>query len=366
MNSTQKLNVGVIGCGNISGAYLKHAKSYQHMVMTTVADLNSDLATAKAKEFALAEQGVEALLNNPQIDIILNLTTPQAHVAVNRQALEHGKHVYCEKPFGLNIAETQAVLDLAKIKNLRVGCAPDTFMGAGHQTARKLIDDGWIGQVISGTAIMMCGGHESWHPNPGFYYKIGGGPLMDMGPYYITDLVQMLGPVAEVQAMSYQSGERTCSSEALSGVKLNVEVMTHLSGNLKFENGALITLIMSFDTVAANHSNIEIHGSQGSLQVPDPNGFGGQVMFAQRNVHKFEPVPHAFPYADNMRSIGLADMATAIIEKREHRAHGALAHHVLDVMLSLEQSAKSGQKLTIKSRCAKPMPMKRFPVYGEV
>lgn len=366
MSPLRKLCVGVIGCGNISGAYLKHAKFYQHMVIATVADLNEDLAKAKAKEFNLEEQSVAELLKNPRIDIILNLTTPQAHVAVNIQALENGKHVYCEKPFGLKLDETQKVLDLAKAKNLRVGCAPDTFMGASHQTARQLLDGGWIGPVISGTAIMMCAGHESWHPNPSFYYKTGGGPLMDMGPYYITNLVQMLGPVVEVQAMSCRSGERTCSSELQRGVKISVDVDTHLTGNLRFENGALISLIMSFDAVAAQHSPIELHGPQGSLLVPDPNGFGGQVMFAQRNVHKFEAVPHTFPYAENMRSIGVADMAGAIIENREHRANGELAHHVLDVMLSFQQSAKIGQNVVIQSRCKRPMPMNRFAVIGEV
>lgn len=366
MSERKKLNVGVVGCGNISGAYLQHSRVYQDMEITTVADLNEEAAKAMAEKHELKVQGIDELMKNPDIDIVLNLTTPQAHVPVNLQALENGKHAYCEKPFGLDRESSQKVLDLAKEKGLRVGCAPDTFLGSGHQTARKVIDDGWIGDVLSGTAFMMCPGHEAWHPAPEFYYQPGGGPLLDMGPYYITNLVQLLGPVAEVQSMTMRSPDRVCTSESRKGDILPVDVETHVTGNLRFESGAVITMVMSFDVRAGQHNPIELHGSKGSLHVPDPNGFSGEVNFAQRNV-KGAPtnVPHLFAQP-GFRSLGLADMAHGIIYNKPHRASGELAYHVLDVMLSLLEAGESGNTQKITSTCERPNPMNRFAIVGEI
>jgi len=349
----KKLQVGVIGCGNISGAYFAHAKHFDSMEIVACADIVPAAAKEKAKKFNIKAMTVNAILASKSIDIILNLTLPQTHASVNLKALKAGKHVYCEKPFGLNMAESQEVLAYAKKANLLVGCAPDTFLGAGHQTARKMIDDGWLGNIISGTAFMMCPGHESWHPNPGFYYLKGGGPVLDMGPYYVTALVNMLGPVQTVTAMASMSGERTATCDEKKGEKLPVEVNTHVAGTLQFKSGAIITMVMSFDTIRGEHKPIELHGTLASMQVPDPNGFGGPVMYKSKRNKNIE-VPLSHIYKDNSRSIGLADMACSVQNGTEHRASGKLANHVLDVMLSLDESAKQKKHINIKSTCSRP------------
>ena len=360
------LKAGIIGCGNISGAYLNHAKTFESMRLVACADLNAEVAKGKADEFGLEAVAIDALLAREDIDLILNLTTPQAHAPVNLQALKAGKHVYCEKPFALSMDEADEVLRLAEERGLRVGCAPDTFLGGGIQTCRKLIDDGWIGTPVAGTAFMMCPGHESWHPNPGFYYLQGGGPLLDMGPYYITALVNLLGPVAEVQAMAHMSGERTCTCEARRGEVLPVEVDTHVTGTLRFKQGAAITLIMSFDVTDTIGRNIEVHGTDGSIHVPDPNTFGGPVSYARRNGDGLKEAPLTHGYADNMRGIGLADMAQGIISDRPHRASGELAAHVLEVMLALGEASKSKGNISIKSVPSQPAAMAGSLTYGSL
>jgi predicted dehydrogenase len=353
----KKLKVGVIGCGAISGAYFEHANHFESMEIVACADIVAASAKAAAKKHNIKAMTVKALLDSKSIDMVLNLTLPQTHASINLKALKAGKHVYSEKPFGLDLNEAKEVIDYADKKNLLVGCAPDTFLGAGHQTARKLIDDNWLGNVVSGTAFMMCPGHESWHPNPGFYYLKGGGPVLDMGPYYITALVNMLGPVEMVTAMSSQSGERTATCEAKNGEKLPVEVDTHVSGTLKFKSGAVITLVMSFDTIKAQHHPIELHGTEASLQVPDPNGFGGNLNYTKRGTREMKPVPHSHIYGGGCRSIGLADMACSIQDGTAHRASGKLAYHVLEIMLALEESSNQNKHIKIKSKCERPRAM---------
>ncbi len=350
----KKMKVGVIGCGKISGAYFKAAQTFNFMEYSCCADLNAEAAKAKEEEFGCKAVTVDELFADDSIEAVLNLTIPQAHSEVNIQALEAGKHVYLEKPFALSMEEAAPVLALAEEKGLRIGCAPDTFFGGTHQTCRKLIDDGWIGQPISGVAFMACAGHEAWHPNPAFYYLKGGGPLFDMGPYYITALVNMLGPVKKVSAMGKKGfPERTCTSEARFGEKLPVEVNTHITGTLEFCNGAIITLVMSFDIAQNTLPKIEVHGTAGSLSVPDPNGFGGKVMFAKAR-KPFEDVAVPFGYTDNMRSIGLADMAKGIMDGRKHRASGELAYHVLEIMCAIEQSAAEEKFVELTTTCERP------------
>jgi predicted dehydrogenase len=350
----KKLKVGVIGCGSISGAYFSHANHFDSMQIVACADIMPAASKAKAKEHGIKAMTVKALLADKKIDIVLNLTLPQTHAEINLKALKAGKHVYTEKPFGLNLIEAKEVLEVSNKTKLLVGCAPDTFLGAGHQTARKLIDDGWMGDIISGTAFMMCPGHEAWHPNPGFYYLKGGGPVLDMGPYYVTALVNMLGPVETVTAISSRSGERTATSEARKGEKFPVEVDTHVAGVLKFKSGAVITMVMSFDTIRGQHNPIELHGTKASMQVPDPNGFGGPVRYAKKGDKEFAPVPHSHIYKDNSRSIGLADMACSVQDGTEHRASGKLAYHALEVMLALEESSKKKKHIDLKSTCSRP------------
>lgn len=359
MEKTKKVfRVGVIGCGNISGAYFNAAKNFRMLDYAVCADLDPARAEAKAKEFGSRACTVDELLANPEIDAVLNLTTPAHHVEVNLAALAAGKHVYAEKPFGLAFTDGRKVTEAAAKGGLRVGSAPDTFLGGGHQAVRKLIDDGWIGTVLSGTAFMQCPGHESWHPAPEFYYLKGGGPLFDMGPYYITALVNLLGPVKRVVGLARKGfEERVCRSEARKGDRLPVEVNTHVAGVLEFANGALITMVMSFDVRRSDCQLIELHGTEGSLAVPDPNGFGGQVRYARGFGRDWEPVPTPFEYTDNMRSIGLADMAMGIMNGRPHRCNGDLALHVLEIMCGLEQAAREARAVEMTTGCARPQPL---------
>ncbi len=350
----EKVKVGLIGCGNISGSYLNAVKTFEFMEIPKCADINHAAAEAKAKEFGMQAVSIDKLLADPEIKIILNLTIPKAHTEVNLKALNGGKHVHCEKPFAITMAEGRKVMELAKKKNLLVGCAPDTFLGAGIQTCRKIIDDGWIGRPVAGTAFMMCPGHESWHPNAGFYYQTGGGPTLDMGPYYITALVNLLGPVKRVCACTSRArNERFATSKELYGKMLPVEVETHQAGVLEFANGAIITVVMSFDVWRHDHSNIEIYGTAGSLKVPDPNGFGGPVKLS-RPGSEWQEIPLSHCYADNMRVIGVADMVKAIQGRRINRCSGELAYHVLDVMLAFEDSSRSGKHIVLKTTCKKP------------
>src|SRR5690349_17784497 len=350
-----KVGIGVIGCGVISGAYLTAAKAFPILDIRGLADMNPAAAAARAKEFGLKAIAIDTLLADPTIEIILNLTIPKAHVAVGLQALKAGKHVYSEKPLGVVFKDGRKLMDFAAKRKLRVGSAPNTFLGGAHQTCRKLIDSGMIGAPVGGTAFFMCPGHERWHPAPDFYYQKGGGPVLDMAPYYITDLVNLLGPVARVLAMtSMPKKTRTITSQPRHGEAIPVEVPTHAVGTLQFVSGALVQMSMSFDVTAHRHLPIEIYGTKGTLVVPDPNRFGGEIEFAAEK-EKWIPLKTELPYADgNHRSIGLADMAHAIRSKRPHRASGALALHVLEVMEAFDRSAKSGRAIAIATRPERP------------
>ena len=354
------VQAGIIGCGNISQAYLSAAKKLDILEITSCADINMDAAKAKAADNGIKAVTVDELLANSNIEIIINLTTPQAHAEVNIQALEAGKHAHCEKPFAVTREDGKKVLDLAKQKGLMTGCAPDTFLGGGLQTCRKYIDDGWIGTPVSGTAFMCCHGHEGWHPNPGFYYLKGGGPLFDMGPYYLTALVHLLGPVKRVASVCGRAlDERLATSEVANGQILPVEVSTHAAGTLEFVSGAIITVVMSFDVWKHSNHNLEIHGTEGSLKVPDPNTFGGPAFLYKAGMDGWQEVPLSHGNSENMRSIGAADMAYAIQSGRANRCAGEMAYHVLDVMHAFDESSESGTHVEIKSTCAQPSP---FPL----
>src|SRR5690349_3511340 len=278
----RKVGVGIIGCGTISTAYLKAVQRFPVMEIKALADMRSDAAERQGLAFGLPGMRVDQLLKRDDVEIVVNLTVPLAHTDVSLAILNAGKHVHSEKPLGVSVAEARKVMDLAAAKNLRVGCAPDTFLGGGHQTARKAIDDGAIGRPVAGTAFFMCPGHERWHPAPGFYYLRGGGPMLDMGPYYITDLIHLLGPIASVMgSVAKPKLERLITSEPLNGTLIPVEVATHVAGILEFVSGAVVTIVMSFDVPKHNHAPIELYGTEGSLIVPDPNKFGGEVAVAR-------------------------------------------------------------------------------------
>ncbi len=354
-----KVNVGVVGCGNISSAYLEISKSFEILNVTAVADLDMSRARAKAEKYGVPKVcTVREMLADPTIEIILNLTTPGAHAEIGLAAVENGKSVYNEKPLTIQRADAQKMLAIAKEKGLRVGGAPDTFMGAGIQTCRKLIDDGVIGRPVAATAFMMCHGHEGWHPDPEFYYQVGGGPMFDMGPYYLTALVNLLGPVRRVTGSAQTSfPERTIGSEPKRGRKITVETPTHLVTVLDFAGGATGSLITSFDVWAHSMPCIEIYGSEGSLSVPDPNGFGGQVKVWTTGKREWMDVPLLPLRAQNSRSLGLADMATAIRTGRAHRANGDLAYHVLDIMHAAHDASRSGQHIELTSGVERPAAM---------
>ncbi len=361
MSKPNTIGIGIIGCGNISQAYFDGARTFEVLEVVACADLNMEVAQAKAEENKCQAQTVEELLKNPDVDLVINLTIPAVHAEVSLKALEAGKHVHCEKPLAVNLTDGKAVLDLAEQKGLLVGCAPDTFMGAGYQTCRKLIDDGWLGRITGGSAFLMARGPESWHPNPAFFYQKGAGPMFDMGPYYITALVHLLGPVKEVTAVTTQAfTERIATCKEKFGEKLPVNVPTHYSGTLVFHSGAVISMTISFDVHSHTHSRIELYGTEGSMESPDPNTFGGPVkLWTPHSDNEWQTQALSHPYAGNMRSIGAADLAYAILSDgaHQHRTSGALAYHALEIMHAFEKSSDSGQRESINSKPPQPAPL---------
>ena len=360
-----KIKAGIIGAGNISGIYLENGSKFDTMEVVAIADLDVERAKEKAAEHNIKGYSVEKLLADDEVEMIINLTIPQAHASVNIKALEAGKHVYVEKPFSVTREEAKQVLALAEQKGLYVGSAPDTFLGGGIQTAIKVIEDGWIGTPIGASAFMLTGGHERWHPNPEFYYQTGGGPMFDMGPYYLTALVAILGPIRRVTGSANISyTERTITSMPKAGQKIKVEVPTHISGVIDFTSGAMGTIITSFDTPGfTSLPRIEIYGSQGTLTVPDPNDFGGDIQIHRPGTKEWSSIPLLYPNSDNARGLGAADMALAILEGRPHRASGQLGYHVLEAMHGFHDAAAEGKHYIMESSCEKPalLPLGKRP-----
>ena len=354
MNDQARVRIGLIGCGVISNAYLTISERFPILEFVACADIVPEAAKRTADKYGLQAISTQELLARDDIEVVLNLTIPAAHGEINLAALESGKHAFCEKPFGLDVAEGLHVLERAQELNLRLGCAPDTFLGGGHQTVRQLVDQGAIGQPLSGTAFMMGHGHETWHPAPEFYYKPGGGPLYDMGPYYLTALVNSLGPVKRVAAITSRGfQQRTITSQPKHGDIIDVEVDTHTSGVLEFHNGAVVTVVMSFDVWRHSNRFIELHGADGSLTCPDPNGFGGKIgLSGGSREWENQAISHA--NLENSRSIGLADMCVGIRSGRPHRASGDLAFHVLEIMDAFGKSSQSGQHIELTSRPERP------------
>ncbi len=356
----KKVKIGIVGCGNISEIYFRNlCKVFHNIEVKACADLDRERAQARADEFAGVQvMTVDELMADPEIKIVLNLTIPQAHFSVSMQAIEAGKSVHTEKPITLTREEGQKLLEAARDKGVLVGNAPDTFMGAGIQTSRKLIDEGWIGKPIGAQAFMYCHGPESWHPDPEFYYKAGGGPMFDMGPYYLTALVSLMGPVKRVSGSARISfPERTITSEQKYGEKIKVEVPTHVTGILDFASGAIGTIITSFDVWASEVPHIEIFGTEGTLSVPDPNGFGDAPKVKRLNDKEWSNIPLTHSYAENSRGIGIADLASALITKRPHRASGELAYHVLDIMHAIHDASEKSTCIAIRSSCERPDPL---------
>ena len=356
-----KVKLGIVGSGVISGIYLENCLKFKLLEVAAIADIDLSRARSRAEEYGIPKAcSVEELLGDPDIELVLNLTIPAAHAEISLAALEAGKHVYSEKPLAISTEDGRRILELAQRKGLKVGVAPDTVLGGGIQTCRKLIDDGWIGQPVAATAFMMSSGPERWHPNPDFLYDVGGGPMFDMGPYYLSALITLLGPIRRLTgsaAISYP--ERTITSEARYGQKIPVLTPTHIAGVIDFTSGAIGTLVTSFDIKGGSQvPRIEIYGSHGTLSVPDPNTFGGpvKIRLAGKDSEWMEmPLAHAL--TDNSRGIGLLDMAYAIRLGYSHRANGDLAYQVLEAMHGIHIASREGRHYVMEGKCERPDPL---------
>jgi predicted dehydrogenase len=361
MNEVLVLKVGIIGCGQISSIYIENSKKFNGFDVAACADLDIERAKEQAEKYDIPKAcSVDELLQDPSIEIVINLTIPKAHAEVSLAALEAEKHVYLEKPLAINFEDGKKVLETAKSKGLLVGGAPDTFLGGGLQTCRKLIDDGWIGEPVAATAFMMGNGPEGWHANPEFFYEEGAGPLFDMGPYYITALVNLMGPIQRVTGSAKITySERMIKSQPKYGQMISVQTPTHVTGILDFTNGGTATMITSFDVKGGSKlPRIEIYGEYGTLGVPDPNTFDGPVFIKKQGERDWQEVPLSHGFTANSRGIGLLDMVSAIKNSRAHRSSGDLTLHVLETMSGILQSAKESRPYDLTSSLERP---KAFP-----
>ena len=358
VHGQQPVGVGIVGLGNISDTYLRNISQEFPEILQIIGctDLNRQRSAAVAAEYAITDfADMSTLLADDQIEVVLNLTTPKSHHEVSTAAISAGKHVYSEKPIGIEFPAAQHLLRKAQAADLLIGCAPDTFLGAGLQTCRRLVDTGVVGDPIAATVAMVCHGHENWHPSPAFFYQQGAGPLLDMGPYYLTALVSLMGPVKRVIGVEQTTfASRTITSEPLSGTVIDVEVPTHIAALLQFTCGATATLLMSFDVWGARLPHLEVYGTQGSLHGPDPNTFGGPVFLKSAKTVEWEEVPVLGPWQQDSRGLGLADLAAAVRLGRPPRASAVMATHVLEVMHGVHVSATTNTGYDMVTTCPRP------------
>ena len=387
----RNVKIGIIGCGVISHTYISNIKSmFQWLDIVACASGHVEKAKAVAEKYSIPNAyTVEELLADSEIEIVINLTTPDAHTEINQKILNAGKHVYCEKPFALNLKDAKETLELAKSKGLMVGCAPETFLGAGLQTCRKAIDEGWIGRPIAATVNMISHGVETWHASPEFYYKRGGGPMLDMGPYYLTAMVALLGPISQTACFSSIGNKtRTIYSNPLRGNKINVEVPTTYTGIMEFESGVHANINMSFDVWLSNLPKFEIYGTEGTLFVPDPNMFGGKIKIFRkervldslnssfyggkevnysRNYEDLQELPQIYEEPlEYMRGLGVLDMAFALVNGRKHRTSEDLIYHVTEALLSFDTAVRNDVVYKMQSTCSRPKPMPTGLAFGEL
>lgn len=380
-NESSSMGIGFIGSGNISETYLKFLPLFRDVHAVACADLNPALAEERAAEFGIAAQSVDDLLANPDVQLVVNLTVPAVHAQVTLACLNAGKHVYSEKPLGLNLKEVENIRELAASKNLRVGCAPDTWFGGAHQLARQIVDSGQVGNITHGTCHVMGHGMEGWHPNPDFFFQPGAGPILDLGPYYIANLINLIGPVKRVFSMaSAPQKNRTIGNGDRLGETVPVDTPTTIHAMLEFDSGALISFLASWDVWAHEHNNMELYGSEGTLFVPDPNFFAGDVrmLLSQDGepgeMQSIKPLDHPFNVVNeekegeepraNYRGAGLADMVQAINEKRDHRCSLDGTLHAVDVMVSILASAESGQPVVVSTTCERPAMLGKAEALG--
>ncbi|MDO4475918.1 MAG: Gfo/Idh/MocA family oxidoreductase [Lachnospiraceae bacterium] len=351
------MKAGIIGCGVISEIYLKNlTERYANPEIVACADLFMEKARERAEQFGIQAMTVDEMMADPQIDLILNLTTPLQHAEISLRALENGKHVYCEKPLAVSVEDGRRIMEKAAEKGLQVGCAPDTFLGAGVQTALKALRDGWIGQPVAAVGFFSCRGHERWHGNPGFYYQKGGGPHFDMGPYYLTALCAAFGRVKRVNALSRRTfPERLVTASGPNhGKVIPVEVDTHLSVSLEFDCGVIATMMLSFDVWSTDLPCMEFYGTAGTISVPDPNFFEGPVKLRSLYDEEAKELPLVNPYHENARGIGLAQMCQAIEKGEPVCAGGQQGLHVLEVIEAIDRAGRTGECVEIESGYTAP------------
>ncbi len=361
------LRIGVIGCGNISTTYLRNAALFRGLKLAACADLSFDMAKHRAAEFDLRAMTVDELLKSDEIDLVLNLTVPNAHFDVSMSALSAGKHVFTEKPLAATAAQGRILVEEAGCRKLALGSAPDTFLGAAGRLSRRLVDEGAIGRPVAGTAFMMGRGMEHWHPNPQFFYQPGGGPVLDMGPYYVTMLVSLLGPARRVMAITaIGSPERTISTAGpLQGTSFAVNTPTTAMALVEFVSGTVATIAMSWDIFRHSNQPLELHGTEGSLRLPDPDTFGGSVAISERgnpwreiatdqSIHGRLNWPYNAPDRANYRMLGVADLAQSLRNGAKPRASGDLALHVLDIMEAILDAGESGKPVDIAPSSCQP------------
>ena len=353
------IKIGVVGCGVISGIYFHNLTRFGAVEVAFCSDLDPARSQAVVNKYpSIKAVTTEQLLADPSIKIMVNLTQPQYHFEVMKAGIAAGKHVYGEKPLSISFEESIQMLRLADEAGVRVGCAPDTFLGGGIQTCRELIDNGAIGTPIGATAFFTTPGHERWHPSPEFYYKVGGGPMLDMGPYYLTTLVNLLGPASSVSGSARITyPQRTITSEPKNGTIIDVEIPTHVTGTVDFKNGAIANVMTSFDVWGAQLPFIEVYGSEGSLSVPNPNNFGDSVRILTRDQQDWVDVPYSRPFSENSRGLGVADMASSVAFGEPHRANGAIASHVLEILHAFGRSSDYGKRIELTSTCVRPEPL---------
>lgn len=354
----KKYKVGIIGCGDISGNYIRYSKSAysDYYEIVVLGDICVEKAQKRAEEFEIERFGTpDVVYNAEDIDIIINLTVPTAHEEVTIKALECGKHVYSEKPLACTREGMKRIMEAAKKCGKRVGCAPDSFMSAPAQSAKKAIEDDWIGAPIGANAICAMRGNEYWRPDADFFYHKGAGPMMDMAPYYLNMFVSLIGPVASVQTMSKITwSERTIKVAPRRGEKIQVEIPTYVSSALRFESGAIATFVNSFDIWGTKQPYIEIYGEKGTMVIPDPNRYKGDVLVRRFKDSEWRAVPQFVEYAEYGRGIGIVDMIRAIEAGVAHKAGLELAYHTTDIIMAMDEAGESGREIKIESTAKQP------------
>ena len=377
--------IGLIGCGNIAETYFRSQKYFNNITFVSCADINEEAAKICAGQYNIEFQTVDDLLRNDNVDIVLNLTTPQAHYEVIKKTLNAGKHSYCEKPLSINFKQGKELVNLATDKNLYIGNAPDTFLGGGGQLSRQLLDSNEIGEVKLGNFVFGFPGVETFHSNPDAWYKKGGGPIIDMGPYFFTMLVHLLGPAKNVRSRSIKVKDfRTIATGPRQNEKIEVEIPTSFMANLEFHNGAYIQAFISFDIINHQHNHMELYGTKGSMIVPDPNMFGGPVLISKEqggtwtkysademqlgkvNIQNHSGRSNEASQQSNFRGAGLSEMIYAIENKLEHRCNGNLALHVLEIIESTIKSAEFSSQIELQTKCKKPKPFTEKEIFNIV